>query len=148
MLFSKYDESLKSPAQPITREALEFLREDLAGLAKSTPAIVAMHLCFDAVTNRDAFVDALGNANVILVLGGHYHKAKVDRFHGVNFVQLPSPAPNGSREVTVIRVTSDRLVAIPYRYDNKAWPDDRRKMLDAPIHGPTKSPPTSPGKKA
>jgi predicted MPP superfamily phosphohydrolase len=147
VLFSKYDESLKSPAQPVTRQALEFLRKDLAGLAKGTPAIVAMHLCFDALTNRDEFVGALGKANVVLVLAGHYHTAKVDRFRGVNFVQLPSPAPNGSREVTVIRVTPDRLVAIPYDYAKKAWSDDRRKILDVPIRGSAQSPPAGPGGK-
>lgn len=147
VLFSKYDEGLNSPAQPISRDALEFLRKDLAGLAKGKPVIVAMHLCFDAMTNRDEFVDALGAANVILVLGGHYHKAKVDRFRGVSFVQLPSPAPNGSHEVTVIRVTSDRLVAIPYHYENKVWSDDRRKILDVPIRGSAESPPARPSNK-
>lgn len=147
VLFSKYDESLKSPAQPLSREALEFLRKDLAGLAKGTPVIVAMHLCFDAITNRDELVDALGNANVILVLGGHYHKAKVDHFRGVNFLQLPSPAPNGAHEVTVIRVTSDRLVAVPYHYENKAWSDNRSRILDAPIRGSAQSPPAGPSNK-
>lgn len=144
VLFSKYDESLNSPAQPISREALEFLRKDLASLAKSAPVIVAMHLCFDAMTNRDEFVDALGKANVILVLGGHYHKVRVDRFRGVNFVQLPSPAPDGPHEVTVIRVASDRLVAVPYDYENKTWSDDRSKVLDVPIRGSVESPPASP----
>ncbi len=136
VLFSKYDESLNSPAQPLSQEALEFLRKDVTSLAKGTPVVVATHLCFDAVTNRDEFVKAFGDANVVLVLGGHYHKAKVDRFRGVNFVQLPSPAPNGAREVMVIRITSNRLVAIPYDYGQKTWSKDRRKVLDVPIRGP------------
>ena len=95
MLFSAYNESLNNPAQPVSQDARAFLRKDLANLAKGTPVVVAMHLCFDAITNRDEFVQALGDANVVLVLGGHYHKAKVDRFREINFVQLPSPAPNG-----------------------------------------------------
>ena len=136
VLFSKYDESLNNPAQPVSQEAITFLREDLAKLAKGTPVVVALHLCFDAITNRDELVDALGDANVVLVLGGHYHKAKVDRFRDVNFVQLPSPAPNGSHEVTVIRITSDRLLAIPYQYDSKTWSDVRGKLLHVPIRGP------------
>jgi len=99
---------------------------------------VALHLCYDAITNRDDFVQALGDANVVLVLGGHYHKAKVDRYRNVNFVQLPSPAPNGSHEVTVIRITSDRLLAIPYQYESKTWSDVRamEKILHVPIRGP------------
>ena len=95
-----------------------------------------MGLCFDAITNRDDFIQALGDANVVLVLGGHYHKAKVDRYRDVNFVQLPSPAPNGSDEVTIIRITSDRLLAVPYQYETKTWSNGRGKVLNIPIRGP------------
>ena len=133
ILFSKYDESLNNPAQPVSAEALTFLRNDLPKLAQGTPVVVALHLCFDAITNRDNFVQALGDANVVLVLGEHYHKAKVDRYRDINFVQLPSPAPNGSHEVTVIRITSDRLLAIPYQYETKTWSDGRGKILHVPI---------------
>jgi hypothetical protein len=135
-LFSQYDESLNNPAQPVSREALTFLRNDLAKVPRGTPVVVALHLCFDAITNRDEFVQTLGDANVILVLGGHYHKAKVDRFRDVNFVQLPSPAPNGSQEVSVVRITSDRLLAIPYQFGTKSWSAGRGKALHVPIRGP------------
>lgn len=136
-LFSKYDESLNNPAQAVTQEALTFLRKDLAGVARETPVVVALHLCLDAITNRDEFVQALGEANVVLVLGGHYHRAKVDRFRDRNFVQLPSPAPNGAHAVTVIRITSDRLLAIPFQYEKKAWSDVRGEILNISIRGPT-----------
>jgi len=134
-LFSKYDESLNSPAQPITKEALDFIHKDLADLPKQKPVVVAMHLCFDALTNRDELVEAFGDANVILVLGGHYHKATVNRYRGINFVQLPSPAPNSPNEFTVIRITPDRLVAIPYDYEKKEWDTDPKKTLDVEISG-------------
>jgi len=136
MLFSKYDESLNNPAQPVSQEALALLRNDLAKVAKGTPVVVALHLCFDAITNRDELVDALGDANVVLVLGGHYHKAKVDRYRDINFVQLPSPAANGSHEMTVIRITSDRLLAVPYQYETKGWSNGRGRVLNVPIRGP------------
>ncbi len=136
VLFAKYDESLNSPAQAVHRDALEFLRKDLAVLDRRTPVVVALHLCYDAITNRDEFVKALGDANVILILGGHYHKAKVTRYHDLNFVQLPSPAPNGMREMTVLRIGPRRLVAIPYRYDVNAWSTEPQKILDVPIRGP------------
>lgn len=135
-LFSKYDESLNNPAQPITKEALDFIRKDLADVPKQKPVVVAMHLCFEALTNRDELVEAFGDANVILVLGGHYHKATVNKYRGINFVQLPSPAPNSPNEVTVIRITPDRLVAIPYDYEKKEWDADPRKTLDVQISGP------------
>ena len=130
-VYSEYDENLNSPAQPIVAEALEFIRRDLAKTPQHTPIVVALHLCFDAITNRDELVDAFGDAYVILVLGGHYHKAKVDRYRNVDFVQLPSPAPkNSAGQVTAIRITPDRLLAIPYSYEKNAWSDEPRKILD------------------
>lgn len=137
-VYSEYDESLNSPAQPITKAALDYIRKTLAKVPKDKPVVVATHLCFDAITNRDEFVDALGDANVIMVLGGHYHKANVRHYRGVHFVQLPSPTPNFPNEVTVVRITTDRLVAIPFNYDTGKWATDKRKILDVPIKGPTK----------
>ena len=138
-LFSEYDESLNNPAQPITKAALDYLRKALAKVPKGKPVVVATHLCFDAITNRDEFVEAFGDANVILVLGGHYHKATVHEYRGFHFVQLPSPEPKSSREVTVIRITSNRLIAIPFNYRDNQWVTDRPKILDTPIKGPAKA---------
>ena len=137
-LFSEYDEKLNNPAQPITKEALQYLRETLAKVPEGKPVIVATHLCFDAITNRDEFVDAFGKANVILVLGGHYHKATVHSFRGFNFVQLPSPGPKTAGEFTVLRVTSDRLIALPFNYKENRWVSERQKILDVAIKGPAR----------
>jgi 3',5'-cyclic AMP phosphodiesterase CpdA len=133
MVFSRYDESLNNPAQPLSDEALKFVRDTLAKIPHGEPVIVATHLCFHAMTNRDALVDALGASKVLMVLGGHYHKAKVDRYRGVHFVQLPSPAPGSPSEFTVIRITRDRIVAIPYDYGSDRWAVGPRKVLDLPI---------------
>ncbi len=135
-LFSEYDERLNDPAQPITKEALDYLRQALAKVPKGKPVVVATHLCFEAITNRDQFVDAFGDANVILVLGGHYHKATVNQYRGIHFVQLPSPEPKSSGEFTVLRITSDRLLALPFNYRDNQWATDKRKILDTPIRGP------------
>jgi hypothetical protein len=135
-LFSEYDESLNNPAQPISKQALQYLRETLAKVPEGRPIIVATHLCFDAITNRDEFVDAFGKANVILVLGGHYHKATVHNFRGINFVQLPSPEPKSAGEFSIIRITSDRLVAIPFNYREDRWASEKQKILDVQIKGP------------
>ncbi len=137
-LFSEYDESLNNPAQPITKAALDYLRAALAKVPKGKPVVVATHLCFEAITNRDQIVDAFGTANVILVLGGHYHKATVNWYRGIPFVQLPSPEPKSAREFTVIRITADRLIAIPFNYRDHKWATDDRKILDVPIKGPAK----------
>lgn len=137
-LFSEYDEKLNNPAQPITKQALQYLRETLAKVPEGKPVVVATHLCFDAITNRDEFVDAFGKANVILVLGGHYHKAVVNTYRGFNFVQLPSPEPKSTREFTVIRITSDRLIAIPFNYKENRWVSEKQKVLDVTVKGPAK----------
>jgi len=137
-LFSEYDERLNDPAQPITKEALDYLRQALAKVPKGKPVVVATHLCFEAITNRDEFVDAFGDANVILVLGGHYHKATVNQYRGIHFVQLPSPEPKSSNEFTVIRITSDRLLALPFNYRENQWVTEKRKILDTPIKGHAK----------
>ena len=138
-LFSEYDESLNNPAQPVSQAALDYLRQTLAKVPKGKPVVVATHLCFDAITNRDQLVDAFGDANVILVLGGHYHKATVHQYRGINFVQCPSPEPKSSGEFTVVRITSDRLVAIPFNYRDNQWVTDQRTILDTGIKGPAKA---------
>ena len=135
-LHSKYDEALNSPAQPISDGALVYLRKTLSKIPKGAPIIVATHLCFESITNRDDFVDALGKANVILVLGGHYHKASVNKYRGINFLQLPSPAPGSPSQVTVLRIDSDRLIAVPFDYEKNQWCTDTKKILDAKIRGP------------
>lgn len=138
-LFSEYDENLNNPAQPISKGTLQYLRQTLAKVPEGKPVVVATHLCFDAITNRDELVDAFGQTNVILVLGGHYHKATVHRYREINFVQLPSPAPGSPSEFTVIRITADRLLAIPFDYETGKWTPDKGKILDAPIQVPAGS---------
>jgi hypothetical protein len=135
-LYSKYDDSLNSPAQPISENALEYLRTNLLKVPEGTPIVVATHLCFESITNRDEFVDSLADANVILVLGGHYHKASVNQYRGINFVQLPSPAPGSPSEFTVVRIDSERLVAIPFDYEKGEWSADPRKTINTGIRGP------------
>ncbi|MCX5646841.1 MAG: metallophosphoesterase [Phycisphaerae bacterium] len=137
-LFSEYDEKLNDPAQPISKAALDYLRQALAKVPKGQPVVVATHLCFEAITNRDELVDAFGTANVILVLGGHYHKATVNQYREINFVQLPSPEPKSAGEFTVIRITPDRLIAMPFNYRDNAWTTDKRTMLDAAIKVPAR----------
>ena len=136
MVLSEYDKSLKGPARPIGKSTLDFIRNDLKGVPKTTPVVVATHLCYDAISNKDQFVDALKGANVLCVFGGHHHKAKVDTYRGINFVQLPSPARGLQREFTVIRITEDRIVAVPFDYVSRQWATGDDKILDAKIKGP------------
>lgn len=138
-LFSHYDESRNNPAQALSSEALQFFREDLARLPTGTPVVVAFHLCLDALTNRDELIDVLGDANVVLILTGHYHKAQVDCYRGRNFVQLPSPAPNSQREFMVIRFLAGRILALPYNYETRQWVTEPRKMLDITFARPTRA---------
>ncbi|MCD6395064.1 MAG: redoxin domain-containing protein [Planctomycetes bacterium] len=136
MVLSEYDESLNGPARPIGKSTLDFIRSDLESVPKNTPVVVATHLCYDAIANKDEFVDALKDANVLCVFGGHHHKAKVDTYRGINFVQLPSPASGSPSEFTVIRITDDRLIAVPFDYASRRWAAGENKILDAKIKGP------------
>jgi len=137
-LYSKYDETLNSPAQPISEDALEYLRINLPKVPYGTPIVLSTHLCFDSITNKDEFVNSFGDANVILVLGGHYHKASINKYRGINFVQLPSPAPNSPSEITALRIDSERLIAVPFDYEKGEWCTEKKKILDTKIQGPRK----------
>ena len=90
------------------------------------------------MTNRDELVEAIGDANVVLVLGGHYHYSSVNKYRGLNFVQLPSPKSKFT-EFTVFRITSDRLLAMPYDFVKKQWVSGSRKSLDFAIRFPAKA---------
>ena len=133
-LWSKFDPKGK-PAQPLTNEALTYLKEQLAKMPNGKPAVVFTHLCHDAMTNRDELVETIGKSNVIMVLGGHYHYSSVNQYRGITFVQLPSPKSKFT-EFTVIRITKDRLLAMPYDFTKKTWVTGSRKMLDKKIKGP------------
>jgi len=130
-LWSKFDPKGK-PAQPLTQEALTYLKEQLAKLSKEKPVVIFTHLCHDAMTNRDELVNTIGKSNVIMILGGHYHYSSVNKYRGINFVQLPSPKSKVT-EFTVIRIAKDRLIAIPYDFTKKAWVSESKKVLDIKI---------------
>ena len=130
-LWSKFDPKGK-PAQPLTQEALTYLKEQLAKLSKEKPVVIFTHLCHDAMTNRDELVNTIGKSNVIMILGGHYHYSSVNKYRGINFVQLPSPKSKVT-EFTVIRIEKDRLIAIPYDFTKKAWVSESKKVLDTKI---------------
>ena len=131
-LWSKFDPKGK-PAQPLTQEALTYLKEQLAKLSKEKPVVIFTHLCHDAMTNRDELVNTIGTSNVIMILGGHYHYSSVNKYRGINFVQLPSPKSKVT-EFTVIRIAKDRLIAIPYDFTKKAWVSESKKVLDSKIN--------------
>ena len=135
-LWSKFDPRGK-PFQPLTKEALNYLREQLAKTADGQPVVLFTHLCHDAMTNRDELVDVVDDANVVLVLGGHYHYSSVNKYRGLNFVQLPSPKSKFT-EFTVFRITSDRLLTMPYDFVKKQWVSSSRKSLDFAIRFPAK----------
>jgi hypothetical protein len=134
-VFSEYDESLNNPAQPISPQALEFIRNELAKIPQGQPVIIALHLCLDAITNKEELVKSFGQSNILLVLGGHYHKATVSEYRGYRFVQLPSP--QSTSLFTVIRISPDRIVALPYDYKKKAWDENPRIRLDVPLRKAT-----------
>jgi hypothetical protein len=125
-IFSPHTDS-----QHLSDRSLAWLRQQLAELGPDRPAIIATHLSFAAIRNLDDLVDALGDANVILILGGHLHRTRTLEYRGRWFIQLPSP--KGSPHIMVIRVDMDRLLAIPFDYRRGAWVQDPALRVDVPI---------------
>ena len=132
-LYSPYDESLNNPAQPLKREALNELAKLLSAAPRDQPTIVATHLCLDAITNKDELIEVLAPFRILMILSGHYHKTRVDVYRDRTFVQLPSPAPNGQREIAVFKITADRMWMRAYSYAKNNWVDEPGKILDAPL---------------
>lgn len=127
-------DAAKEPAQPISNEALTFIRDSLTAIPKGEPVVVATHLTFTSITNPDALVDAFGDANVVLVMSGHYHQPSVNTYRGINFLQLPSPEST-TPAITAVHITSDRVTAVPYNYGTSSWIGGN-VVLDAPITVP------------
>ena len=117
----------------MTRSALDELAAQLAQSPRDQPTVVATHLCYDALTNKDELLQVLAPYRILVILGGHYHKTRVDHYQGRYFVQLPSPAPNGPREVAVFRISPERLVMRAFSYATNSWVDEPGKSLDAPL---------------
>ena len=122
-LFSKYNENLNNPAQPVAPEALDFLRKDLAKVSPATPVIVALHLCQEAITNRDGTPRGPGTkSNVLLVLGGTLSQIPGGYLQGNPFPPPASPAANGE----AIHGDPDRLGSpdrLAFRYRTERWAD-------------------------
>lgn len=131
-LYSKFD-----PKQHLTLAALSWLKKDLSSLPPHQPVIIASHYCFEAVGNKDELADVFGTANVILYMGGHYHRATHQRYRGYDFIQAPSPTVFS--QFWVIRVTPDRLLALVYDYKQKKWLQEPR--VDVAIAGPASTRP-------
>jgi len=130
-LWSKFDPKGK-PFQAITAESLGYLKTELTKAHGGQPIVLFTHLCYDAMTNRDELIKVIGDANVVLILGGHYHKATFHSYKGRNWVQLPSPKSDFNH-FTVLRITDDRLLALPYDFVKKEWVSNPRQALDLRI---------------
>lgn len=127
---------LPDEAWAVGEEALAWLRGEIQRIGPDVPVVVGTHLCLAAMSDRDAFVDALAGANVLCVVGGHHHRARVQTYRDIPFVQVASPRPDSPSPVTVFRITAERLLAIPYDYEADAWLTDATQSLDVRIRGP------------
>ena len=125
--------SKDNPKQLVTREAMDFVRRELAA-AGDRPVVVVMHYCLDAIGNKQEFAACLKGGNVVLVLGGHYHHAIASTYEGRQFLQLPSP--EASTQFAVIRITPGRVMALMYDYGRKRWAEGSRARISAALRGP------------
>jgi predicted phosphodiesterase len=116
---SKFD-AKGTPNQPLTEDCLTYIKTNIAKVPKGEPVVVAIHMCFEAITNPDALVDSFGDANVALVMTGHYHQPSTQKYRGISFVQCPSPKSD-THAGTAVHITSERVTAVPYNYDKNTW---------------------------
>lgn len=114
MLFSKYN-----PRQEITPQALAFLRTNLARIPKDQPVVIASHYCFESISNPDAYIDAMGNANVIVVLGGHYHQPTSNLYRGKRFIQVGSPRTGST--FTVVKISNSSANTAVWDFNQHRW---------------------------
>ncbi len=124
--------------QPISKEALNELSARIADVPDGAPVVVATHLSHLTATNLDELVNAFGDANIVLWMGGHAHKSATRVYKGFNFLQLPSPTSRDA-EFMVIRITPNQLTVIPWDYRLRTWSEDPSRILNVDLPA-TKSP--------
>ncbi|MGA2498067.1 MAG: hypothetical protein ABSH20_10015 [Tepidisphaeraceae bacterium] len=129
--------------QRITPEALAFIRRDLAAVPRDRPVVLAMHYCLEAISNKDELIESFGDANVVLVLGGHYHVGSLKEYRGVPFIQVPSPTARS--QFVVVRIADGRLAAAAYDYGLKEWSQHPVGHLNVSLQGRGSGTSTRPG---
>ena len=136
-VFSEYN-----ARQRITPEALAFIRRDLAAVPQGRPVVLAMHYCLEAISNKDELIESFGEANVVLVLGGHYHIGSLKAYRGVPFMQVPSPTARS--QFVVVRIADGRLVAAAYDYGQREWSQSPVGLLNVALQDRGLAPSTRP----
>lgn len=123
MLDSFFDDAKEENPweQPITQQAIDWLKADLSDVNATTPVIIVTHLCHDAITNKNEFVSAFKDKNVVLVLGGHYETPTLQEYAGYTFVQMPGPRNEDYQAVSAFHITNDRVTAAVWDVDTGVW---------------------------
>lgn len=124
----EYDDSEKGT---VPQRALDFVRDDLAGVAAGVPVVLFGHASLNQVTNTQDVLDALGEGKVVLAVAGHHHKPSVYSLGGLPCVDVghcrdhPIDAEFG-RSITVFRLRGNELTAVPWRWDLREWEQGQR----------------------
>jgi len=82
---------IQDPRPSFGQETLNFVKRDLAKVAKTTPIIVFFHHPlpgseFSSRYDYDRVLDALEQWNIILVMDGHGHGSRASRYNNMDFV--------------------------------------------------------------
>lgn len=113
-------------------EGLALLDRELGALAPGTPALLLLHFplegpfsddnWFGRGTFRERFGEALEGRDVVAIVHGHDHATRHYRWRGVDVLQ-PGAIKEGTPDLTLIHVTSERVTFAVYDYLAKMWRD-------------------------
>ena len=112
-------------------EELDFLRRDADAAGAGTPTIVFTHHRLDRTTNGGDVLALLARRNVLLVVSAHVHKPAVFQLDGIDCIDVGQCRdhpidPEYGRSFLVVRVTDERLTAVPWRWDLADWERGQR----------------------
>ncbi len=112
------------------QEHLDFLEADLSS-AGDAPVVLFVHSRLDRMKNGRLALDILHGRHVVLIMSAHIHRPAVFQLDGFDCVDTgqcrdhPIDAPFG-RCLHVVRISSSRLTAVPWRWDLADWERGQR----------------------
>ncbi len=125
-LNSRYDDG-----EYLAAEDVSFLQQDLASTEQGTPVVLFVHCRLDRFRNTDEALLLLADHHILLVVGAHVHKPAVFQTAGIDCLDVGQCRdhpidPAYGRNLYVVRITDDRLVAVPWRWDLGDWERGQR----------------------
>lgn len=110
---------------------LEWLRSDLGALPSACRIVIFTHTRIDSLKNPDQLLKVLNAYNVILIVSAHKHHPAAFKYNGLNCISIghcrSHPIdPEYGRSFHVVRISENRILAVPWRWDFLDWERGQR----------------------